>query len=209
MIHLRRTLCQSIPGVLLGVILLAGCGHTKGSPASVAPAILPVNRFDALPDTSIRPDGGTCTAASVDLIKQTNGMSLQFTPDAAGFDQMAIRTTDGIYSFGIQVLVPGCTPATDSPPDMVRVTYGLNYVGEFARQNPVCIHASRIDFMAFGITEPGPLDSLVVDAVKNNIHHRVDFALADQENRALNGKPLDDAADPRCDNWIQLPTDAP
>lgn len=175
-------------------------------PGGGTPTIPPFISTGPLPNTPIRPGGSFCLPSSVDLVSQTNTMTLAMTLDAGGFiDVVAITATSGTYTFFIQNLMPDCSAPLGSRIGPITVTYGFNYAGSFFRGQAICIDASRLTFTAFSVSGIAVLDNIIAGALKDNIHRRVDFELANRMNSLLNGGPLPGNAVARCNNWILLP----
>ena len=190
---------------MLLAALQMNCDQQRPAPGGGTPTIPPFNSSGPLPNTPIRP-GGLCVPGAVDLVRQTNAMTLAITLDAGGiFDRVGLTATGGTYVFSIQTLLPNCTASPLAPLGPITVTYGLNYIGDFSRGQSICINASRADFTSFSISGIGVLDGIVEMAVKDNIHRRIDFEVANRMNSLLNGSPLPNTAAVRCGNWIELP----
>ncbi|MFQ5584019.1 MAG: hypothetical protein ACE5GL_06250 [Calditrichia bacterium] len=184
------------------------CNRSRPAPGGGNPTVPSFTSTGPLPNTPIRPGGSVCVPGSVDLVGQTNTMTLALTLNAGGFiDLVAITATGGTYTFSIQNLMPDCTSPLGSPIGPITVTYGFNYAGSFSRGQTICINGSRMSFTAFSVSGIALLDNIIEDTIKDNIHSRVDFELADRMNRLLNGQALPNTAPARCANWIVLPPD--
>ncbi|RMF59348.1 MAG: hypothetical protein D6748_06605 [Calditrichaeota bacterium] len=191
------------------LVMFINCTRPRPAPGGGNPTIPPFTSTDSLPNTPIRPGGSTCVPGSVDLVRQTNTMTLSLTLDAGGFiDVTAITATGGTYAFSIQNLRPDdCRTPIGPAVGPITVTYGFNYAGSFARGQAICINGSRLNFTSFSVSGIALLDNFIEDAIKDIIHRRVDFELANRMNMLLNGGPLPPTALGRCVNWIVLPPD--
>lgn len=206
--ELRRYRYALISTGLCFSLLFWNCDRQRPAPGGGNPSIPPFTSTSPLPNTPIRPGGTVCVPGSVDLVRQTNTMTLALTLDAGGFiDVVAITATGGTYTFFIQNLMPDCTAPLGPPLGPITVTYGFNYAGSFSRGQAICVNASRMSFTSFSVSGIALLDNVVEDSIKDTIHRRVDFELADRMNRLLNGTALPATAAARCTNWIVLPSD--
>ena len=192
--------------VLYGLLIFSSCTRPRPAPGGGDPSIPPFTSNESLPDTVLRPDPVNCLPGSIKLINQRNTMTLALTLDPGGFvDVTAVTATNGTYLFRIQNLQPDCSSPLGPPIGPIAIQYGFNYAGSFTRGDEICIDASRLSFTSFTVSGIAALDNVLEDYIKDKIHRRTDFEMADRMNRLLNGSPLPADDDARCSNWILLP----
>lgn len=113
----------------------------------------------------------------------------------------------GINSTANTVIVPigptlPCGP-NGLPSNGVTVTFGLDYVGDFAPPAvgaPFCILRSKASFPQWGISDP--LVAAFDGVLKERLFAAVDQQVVDQLNKTLGIPP---GSPPRCATWRQLP----
>jgi hypothetical protein len=206
----RRSLIRSLALlIILGLttVIMTACQPTTTPPPTPGtPSLPPSATTITLDDTPVRP-GGLCVPGAFDLINQSTTVTVALTFDAGGIiDRIGVTATNGTYTGMVAAVLPiTCDPDPVIPPAGPWVaTYGLTYLGDFSREQTICINASRADFTAISITGLPVIDGVVSGAVRGNIHLAMDLNVADRMNELLNGVPLPTTANPRCANWIDL-----
>jgi hypothetical protein len=197
------------------LLFLAACNPTP------APAVTPTGGFAlsgpfsmGLPNRRVRPPGPGCPPGSFDLTAQAVTGTATITlgeegPTAelpAGLQPISVGVPDGVYTGVITSLFPDCAAGPNV--GTARVTFNLVHQSIVDRQGEatVCVFRSRLDFSAFVVTGVPPLDALVENSVKDDIHQSLDSVVADRMNRfQYSGTPLPDGTSPRCNDWQQMP----
>lgn len=195
--------------IILGltIVIMTACQPTTTPPPTPGTPSIPADTTTiALADNPVRP-GGLCVPGAFDLINQSTTVTVALTFDAGGIiDRIGVTATNGTYTGMVAAVLPvTCDPDPVIPPaGPLAATYGLTYLGDFSREQTICINASRTDFTAFSLTGLPIIDAVVTDAVRRNIHLAMDRNVANQMNEILRGVPLPATANPRCANWIDL-----
>ncbi len=147
-------------------------------------------------------------ADAFELVGQTLTLNkLQVTLDAEGIiDRVGVVTTGAKYKFSTRPVNPvNCRPSRLPVLEMPEVTFGFNYLGDFTRNNPLCINGSSIEFTSFEITGT-PIDKVVEKSAKDTVWEQVDLEVAKILQPLLIGGSFPAAGRYRCSNWIDLST---
>lgn len=193
--------------LLLVVLIFTGC-QNRPAPAPETPDTINVaGNAQALPDRVIDGPIPGCFDAFevVGQLLTLPGQALTF--DVGGvMDRVGIVVTGATYSYSTRpVNSVTCEPTTLPELPLPAISFGFNYLGDFTRVTPLCMNASHTDFTEFSITGT-PLDLLMEGVSKDLIWLEVDRSVAGTLHSLLNGGAFPAAADPRCNNWVDLTT---
>lgn len=143
-----------------------------------------------------------------ELVSQTLSLPpLQVTLDAEGIiDRVGVVTSGASYKFSVRPVRPITCKSSNLPPSKIfEVTFGFNYLGDYSRNDPLCINGSSIEFTNFEVSGM-PFDKLIEKVARNMVWQQVDFEIAKIMHPLLIGGTYPVGANPRCGNWIDLST---
>jgi len=195
----------------------------SGSGSSNAPVAQPAGFVVTGPFSTSLPDeqhlaplsgSGHCTPGSnVDLGLTITGTVTATLGDigptatlASGVRDIGATVPDGVYTWSNRALNADCfkTGPTAVP---FRATFSVTYRAEIDQENQpqVCVFRSRAAFSSFTVTGIPPLDNAILEKVKDKAHRGVDREVADRVSRFVRGTAFPASAEPRWDNWSELP----
>lgn len=132
---------------------------------------------------------------------------LQVTFDAGNIiDRVGVVTSGATYTYSIRPVKPISCNTTSLPPlKMPTVTFGFNYLGDYSKNNPLCINGSSIEFTNFTISGT-PLDKIVERIAHEMVWKEVDLQVVKILHPFFIGGSVPVSASPRCSNWVDLST---
>ena len=158
----------------------------------------------SIPDVRTGCPGADLTAITVACTSATFGTnpSPPPRPTSRATIQIGVNSTLNSVIVPIGPTLP-CGP-NGLPPNGVTVTFGLDYISDFAPPvvgAPFCILRSKASFPQWGISDP--LVAIAFDGVlKERLFLAFDQQVVDRLNSTVGIAP---GSTPRCPTWRQLP----
>ncbi len=205
------------------LLLLPACNPPDSGSSSSGPVTQPSGFVATAPFTTslsdyrhrapLSADGRCSPGSNVDVGRTLTGTVTATLGDvgpttvlAAGVRDIGVTVPDGVYTWSNRPLTANCEPA-DPIAGPFTATFSITYRGEVDQENQpqVCVFRSRSDFSSFTVTGIDMLDDVIQENVKGEAHRGVDREVADRISQFVRSAAFPSSAQPRCDDWSELP----
>jgi hypothetical protein len=193
---------------LLATVAMLGCPN-RPAPAPAGPGAFDVPAGTTpIPNRVVNGPVPGCIDA-FELVGQTLSLPAStLTFDVGGIiDRIGITIpARATYAYSTRPVSPvDCSSTTLPALAMPTVTFGLNYLGDFSRVDPLCMNASNTVLTSFSVTGT-PADALVEGIALDEIWRQTDRTAAARLHTLHNGGAFPATASPQCANWVDLAT---